>query len=255
MTLHKNRYPILEYDSDTRAVIMPDTDIPARLPDKGVVTFSNYARQYARQVQAKIHSEFVSVTKIFKIYITEYEGHNLCFCDVPAGASAAVQLVDYLFFGGVTRLIASGSCGTLIDLPENEILIPVRALRDEGASYHYLKADRFIDLHPKAIAAIEQALNKAGRSYRKCTTWSSDGFFRETKKMVDYRKKEGCQVVEMECSALAACARFRKGIFGQILFSGDSLAHTAKHEQRNWGAASVKTAFQLSLDAVIHISS
>ena len=28
--------------------------------------------------------------------------------------------------------------------------------------------------------------------------------------MVQYRKEEGCQVVEMECSALAACAKFRK---------------------------------------------
>ena len=36
--------------------------------------------------------------------------------------------------------------------------------------------------------------------------------------MVQYRKEEGCQVVEMECSALAACAKFRKVTWAMLLF-------------------------------------
>ena len=38
-------------------------------------------------------------------------------------------------------------------------------------------------------------------------TWTTDGFYRETAEKVAYRKEEGCAVVEMECSALAAVAR------------------------------------------------
>ena len=132
--------------------------------------------------------------------------------------------------------------------------MPVRALRDEGVSYHYLKPARFIDLNKIAINAIEQSLNNASVNFEKCITWTTDGFFRETKKMVEYRKKEGCQVVEMECAAMAACAKFRNRIFGHILFSGDSLADAEKHDQRSWGVSSIEKTFLLSLDAVIRIT-
>ena len=172
---------------------------------------------------------------------------------MPLGASASVQIVDHLFLSGVSKIIASGSCGTLIDIPENEMLVPVKALRDEGVSYHYLKPARFINLNKRAVQAIEQALINANLNFEECVTWTTDGFFRETKQMIEYRKSEGCQVVEMECAAIAACAEFRNCIFGQILFSGDSLANAEKHDQRNWGASSIEKAFKLSLDAVIQI--
>ena len=44
--------------------------------------------------------------------------------------------------------------------------------------------------------------------------------------MPEYRKAEGRSVVEMECSSLAACAQFRNIIFGQFLFTADSLDNT-----------------------------
>lgn len=48
-------------------------------------------------------------------------------------------------------------------------------------------------------------------------TWSTDGFFRETKEKVKARRAEGCRVVDMECAALAACAAYRGKVFAQIL--------------------------------------
>jgi uridine phosphorylase len=253
MTLHKNKYPILEFDSDKKSILMPDPDNPNKLPAKCIVTFSDYADKYAEQINAKVHSEFVTSTKTFKIYVGQYSGYDICFCEVPLGASASVQLVDHLFLSGVTQIIASGSCGALVDIPENEILVPAKALRDEGVSYHYLRPARFIELNRKAIQAIEQVFLNANLHFEKCITWTTDGFFRETKQMVEYRKEEGCHVVEMECAAMAACAEFRDCIFGQILFSGDSLANAEKHDQRNWGISSIEKAFKLSLDAVIQI--
>jgi uridine phosphorylase len=253
MPLYKNKFPILEYDTGKKSILMPDPDNPDKLPQKCVVTFSDYAYKFACEINAGVHSEFVTCTKTYKIFVTKYSGYDVCFCEAPLGASAAVQLIDHLFLSGVSQMIASGSCGALIAIPENEILVPIKALRDEGVSYHYLKPARFIKLNRKAIIAIEQSLNNASVNFEKCITWTTDGFFRETKKMVEYRKEEGCRVVEMECAAMAACAQFRKSIFGHILFTGDSLADTEKHDRRSWGAASIKKAFHLSLDAVIRI--
>ena len=60
-------------------------------------------------------------------------------------------------------------------------------------------------------------------------------FFRETRDMVAYRKAEGCATVEMECAALAACAKKRGAAFGQILYTADSLANAERHDDRDWG--------------------
>lgn len=51
--------------------------------------------------------------------------------------------------------------------------------------------------------------------------------------MVAYRKEEGFSVVEMECASLVACAEFRNIVFGQLLFTADSLANIESHDTRN----------------------
>ena len=48
-------------------------------------------------------------------------------------------------------------------------------------------------------------------------TWTTDGFYRETAEKVAYRKEEGCAVVEMECSALAAVRPTAWGSLGRVV--------------------------------------
>lgn len=76
--------------------------------------------------------------------------------------------------------IAVGSCGVLADLPEDAFIVPVKALRAEGTSYHYLPASRYIELDQEPIAAIESSFNKHDLPFVTCITWTTDGFFRET---------------------------------------------------------------------------
>lgn len=54
--------------------------------------------------------------------------------------------------------------------------------------------------------------------------------------MVEYRVQQECKVVEMECATMAAVAKFRNKIFGQLLYSGDILVDPAGYDDRNWFA-------------------
>lgn len=74
-----------------------------------------------------------------------------------------------------------------------------------------------------------------------------------TKEKVAYRKQEGCEVVEMECAALAACASLRNAVWGCILFTADTLADVENYDERNWGGDSFAYALELCLDAVVNI--
>lgn len=252
MSLVKNTIPILEFDTDQRAVIMPDHEkLDLHLPAKAVFAFlGDWIDRYAQSAGARVVSHFVSATRDYPVYITRFREEDIVLCQAPVGAAPAAQLMDWLIGYGVRQIVSAGSCGALQDLPENAFLIPYRALRDEGTSYHYAPPSRFVEISTRARSAIAQALEARGLTYEQVITWSTDGFYRETPAKVAYRKSEGCAVVEMECAALAACAAFRGVEWGMLLYTADTLADVQRYQERGWGADARELALQLCLEAV-----
>ena len=182
--IQKHDLPILEYDFDSIEVIRPNHGAEQLvLPEKCVFGFlGDVIDDYAFEMDAVIAEHFETITKSYPVYIVQQNGREFCLCQAPLGAAAAAQLLDFLISCGCKKIISAGSCGVLTDLDENEFLIPIRAMRDEGTSYHYLPAARFVDLEPSAIKAIEQTFCALNIPFQKCITWTTDGFFRETSK-------------------------------------------------------------------------
>lgn len=263
--------PILEYDSDKSAVLMPNHDnISVQLPSKAVFAFlGDEIDQYALSRKATIVANFESATKKYPIYVleekvgdvvrentnseVEEETQKICLVQAPVGAPAAVQILDWLISYGVREVVSAGSCGSLVDYAENVFLVPYKALRDEGTSYHYLPPSRYVDVSERSRRAILQTLQAHNLPYHEVKTWTTDGFFRETKTKVANRKQEGCAVVEMECSALAACAQMRGIVWGDILYTADTLHDVENYDERNWGGDSKAYALELCIEAVLRI--
>ena len=255
MAIIKNEIPILEFDTEQTAVINPAHEkLDLKLPRKCVFAFlGEYISNYASTADAVKVSEFLSMTKHYPIYVLKYKGEEITLCEAPVGSAASAQVLDWLIGYGVREIISAGSCGALEKLPESTFLVPKKALRDEGTSYHYAPPSRYMEISEKARKAIEETVTQHGMKYREVITWSTDGFFRETKEKVAYRKSEGCSVVEMECSALAAVSKFRGATWGMILYTADSLADVEKYDERNWGGNAYEYALTLCLDSVIKL--
>lgn len=254
MALIKNEIPILEYDTEQKAIIMPGYSWDYKFTKKAVMLFmEEEIDEYVLSHDCEVVGKFVTVTKIFPVYKTVHNGEEIVFCQAPLGGPAATQIMDQLIAGGAKEIIAAGCCGALIDDAEGDFFIPTAALRQEGTSYHYLPPAREVELDDRAIQAIATTLEKHKLNYRKCKTWTTDGFYRETKEMVLYRKEEGYSVVEMECASLAACAKMRGVIFGQLLFTADSLVNVEEHDTRNWGDGTFAVAMELAFDAIVEV--
>ena len=255
MAIIKHEIPLLEFDTDQTAVIDPTHEnLDLKLPRKCVFAFlGSYIDEFAKKTEANQVSLFISATKHYPIYITNYKGEDIVLCQAPVGAAAATQILDWLIGYGVREIISAGSCGALEKFPESTFLVPSKALRDEGTSYHYAPPSRFMEISELARNAIQATILEHGMKYQEVISWSTDGFFRETKEKVAYRKSEGCAVVEMECSALAACAALRGATWGMILYTADSLADVEKYDMRNWGGNAYEYGLTLCLDAVIKL--
>lgn len=253
--IQKHAIPILEFDDNPQAVIMPNHEgLDLQLPKKCIYAFlEEEIDRYAQEVEADCVGEFVSATKTYPVYVIDYKGEKVCLAQAPVGSAPAAQFMDWLIAYGAEKIISTGTCGVLTNLEENAFLVPVRALRDEGASYHYAAPSRYMEMQTEAISAIEQVLEQRGNPYEEVMTWSTDGFYRETTEKVAYRKEEGCAVVEMECAALAAVAQLRGIVWGQLLFTADSLADLENYDSRDWGAEAFNKALELCLEIVSHM--
>lgn len=142
--IHKNEMPILEYDSAQTAVIMPNRKELFNFPKKAVFPFLfDEIEKYAETNKCTKIAEFVSITKIYPIYKTNYQGYDICLCQAPLGSSASVQILDFLIGYGVEEIISVGTCGDLLGYAENEFLLPVK---------HYgTRAHLIIICHPAEL--------------------------------------------------------------------------------------------------------
>lgn len=254
MAVFKHDIPILEYDDNPMAMIMNNRHPEIVFPKRAVYAFlGDTIDRYAKNVGAELLDIFHTIGRDTEIYRIHYNGEELCLCRAPLGGSASVQLMDRLIGHGVKSIVAVGSCGALAPLPENAFLVPKLALRDEGASYHYLAPSRFVETSAEVRKVIADVLTERNLKYAECTTWTTDGFYRETEDMVAYRREEGCLTVEMECASLAACAQFRGVLFGQLLYTADSLADAQHYDERDWGADSLEPALALCLDISVKL--
>ncbi|MBQ2957587.1 MAG: phosphorylase, partial [Clostridia bacterium] len=107
MALIKNEIPILEYDDNPVAVLMPGRSKKnIRLPKKAVFAFLRESiDEYAKANDAQVVTEFISMTKLYPIYIVNYQGEEICLCQAPVGAPAAAQILDWLIAYGAEQII------------------------------------------------------------------------------------------------------------------------------------------------------
>lgn len=251
--LHSADLPILEYDDDPFDPISQGIRAsagPVALPERAVMTLlGSVTPRWAAEHGYEVGFTVSMITGDFPIWVGEHRGVPVALAEVPVGAPAAVIVFEHLLLFGVRAAVATGCCGGLIHFEEGEFVVPTRALRDEGTSYHYLPASRWVYLDSGLRQACALAVEAAGLAVVAGATWTTDAFLRETPAVIAARRDEGCQVVDMECAALAAAAQFRGARFAQILFTADTLAD-ADHDVRGWGRASRSTALRLALDAV-----
>lgn len=202
-----------EFDPERRAVINPDQVIKPveNMPEVAVTCFSR--RTFERMLE-DLDTEIIAWNGTANgeksIYRAVYKGVPIALFILDVGAPVSVGMLEEVFQMGVQKVVVFGTCGVLDSRIEDcSIIIPDRALRDEGTSYHYAPPSEEIEVNQKTMKMFTELLDELHVNYTIGKTWSTDSFYRETPEKVKRRKAAGCICVEMECSANAAVCDFR----------------------------------------------
>ena len=170
------------------------------------------------------------------------------------GAPNVVSQYENLFAYGVERILLFGTCGVLNrELADCAIIIPDRAVRDEGVSRHYAPESDEIAANVGTLDMLADFFSRKGISHTVGKVWTTDAFYRETPARVAERKAEGCLAVEMECSALAALAQLRGKQIAQFLYAADNLDAEVWDERSLSNHANVDAKFAL-MDLAISLA-
>jgi uridine phosphorylase len=234
--MRARRYPILDFDPSVPAIIEPSQIIhKTDLLNRVVLCFFY-----------DVIDQLVSAGKVMKvgamhsemgenpIYQLDFQGQPMLLAHPGVGAPLAAGYLEELIARGCDRVVACGGAGVLDPkFVVGHVLIPVEALRDEGTSYAYMPPEEKTVMDPAVIQVLESVLMDKNVPFNLVKTWTTDTFYRETPAKAALRKRQGCQVVEMETSAFLAVAKFRNVRFGQYLYGGDSVQESG-WDNRDW---------------------
>lgn len=217
-----------EFDPSKNAVIDPEMCVHGSVADLPEITVSCFSHHlYEAMVSFFQPAEIARVGGANgkqPVYEVRYQGRRFAFYESRVGEPACIGDFEDLIAMGLQKLILFGNCGVLDGSIEDcGIIIPTRALRDEGSSYHYAPASDSIPVNHKYRELFHQVLKAHGYPYVEGITWTTDAPYRETREKVVRRKAQGAICVEMECAGMQAAADFRGVDFFEFFYAGDNL--------------------------------
>lgn len=189
------------------------------------------------------------------VYRVNINGKSIAVAHPGLGAPLAVGFTEEIIAKGASKIIVTGTCGVLdVTIQRGTPILVTSSLRDEGTSFHYQPASRFIQADPLATECIRSELTAAELPYREVWSWTTDALYRETCTRIQRRQEEGCKVVEMETSALFALGLFRKVSIGALLWAADDVTGASWNTRHNHESlVTPERLFDLALAACLRM--
>ena len=143
-----------------------------------------------------------------KLDAFELGGRTVGIVGFAVGAPFAVLVAEELFASGCKLLLSLTSSGQITSSgPTPYFIVIDRALRDEGASYHYAAPSEFADADLALVARAKAALRQSNKEFFVGATWTTDAPFRETAEAIKAARAKNILAVEMEAAALYTFSR------------------------------------------------
>lgn len=196
-----------------------------RLPHIAVGVFSEHLlNDIVQKFECKKIGTFSTTSIERPIYILRYKEIEITLFMAGISGPWISGDIEELNANGADTFIIFGNCGVLDkNIEDCSIIIPNKAFRDEGTSYHYLPDSEYIELNSRYRKLFKDILKDYGFDYTEGATWTTDAFYRETKEKIDIFKNKGAICVEMEGAAIGAVCKHKNINCFTFYYAGDNL--------------------------------
>lgn len=177
------------------------------LPSRAIIVFSSSdIQRITDKSEAIINKAWLPFRTLHHI-----QGNSTIITRCTFGGPNVAALVEELSSFGVKEFILWGYCGAIHkNVKIGDIIVAKQALREDGASYHYLEDEQdFVESN-----WFEEWAFARDYSLLEGPIWSCDAIYRETEDKISRYEKRGILGVEMEIASFYAVCRYKqvKGI-------------------------------------------
>jgi len=233
-----------EFDPGETAIFNPEMVFaPVEgMPKVAVSCFSSvtFARMLALFPEAEVIATMKCASQEFPVYRVRYRDVELALYLSGVGAPLCVGSQEEIYALGAECLVLFGTCGVLDgSIGDCAVILPDRAMRDEGTSYHYAPPSDEIAVNVHHGDMFRALMKELRVSCVTGKTWTTDSMYRETREKTARRKAAGCICVDMECASVAAAAQFRRREALHFFYAADNL------DAEEWDARSLSNDAKL----------
>ncbi len=160
----------------------------------------------------------------YTMYTGNYQGIKLTAINGGRFSTDTSITAEVMCNAGIQNIIRIGSCGTLDEkIKVGDLIIADRVIRGDGVTPYYVDKTFQTKADKELSDTMFEVAKGMGVGIHRGTVWTTDALLRETREVVEKKRKEGAIAVDMVSSALLTIAQVYNVKACSILAVSDNL--------------------------------
>jgi len=160
----------------------------------------------------------------YTMYTGTYQGIKISAINGGRFSTDTSITAEVMCNANIQNIIRIGTCGALSeDIKVGDLVVVDKVIRGDGVTPYYVD-NNFQTVADKKISdTLYEVAKGMGVNIHRGITWTTDALLRETREIVEAKRKEGAIAVDMVSSTLLTIAQIYNVKAGSILAVSDNV--------------------------------
>lgn len=160
----------------------------------------------------------------YTMYTGTYQGTKITAINGGRFSTDTSITTEVICNAQIKNIIRIGTCGALDEnIKVGDLVVVDKVIRGDGVTPYYVDKSFQTSADKKITDTLCEAAKDLGVTVHRGTAWTTDALLRETKEIVEAKRKEGAIAVDMVSSSLLTIAQTYNVKAGSILAVSDNV--------------------------------
>jgi len=160
----------------------------------------------------------------YTMYTGTFEGIRVTGINGGRFSTDTSITTEVMCNAGIEKIIRIGTCGALDEnIKIGDLVVVDKVIRGDGVTPYYVDKDFKTEADKKIADTLYETAKGLGLNVYRGTCWTTDALLRETRELVEEKRKEGAIAVDMVSSALITICQIYNIKAGSILAVSDNV--------------------------------
>jgi purine-nucleoside phosphorylase len=160
----------------------------------------------------------------YTMYTGMYQGIKITAINGGRFSTDTSITTEVMCNAGIQNIIRIGTCGSLNeDIKIGDLFVVDEIIRGDGVTPYYVDKNFQTQADKKLADTLYEVAKGMGVNVHRGTAWTTDALLRETREIVEAKRKEGAMAVDMVSSTLLTIAQTYNIKAGSILAVSDNV--------------------------------